>query len=112
MRLSTLIGCVSAVLLIHPAPAQEEDEEGETVMITGCVTRSATACLILRDEESGDTYDIGSAKPEPQVGAGITALGYPCYDCVPHCSQVRAFHVTRYVYSSDALCLPKPDSAR
>ena len=112
MRLSTSIGWLIALLLVHPAPAQEEDEDGETVMISGCVTRSATACLILRDEESGETYDIGSAKPAPQVGAGITALGYPCYDCVPHCSEVRAFHVTRYVHSSDALCQAKPDSAR
>ena len=112
MRLRTLIGLISAVLLIHPAPAQESDDEDETVMITGCVTRSASECLILRDEGTGDTYDIGSAKPEPKVGAGITVLGYPCYDCVAYCAQGRAFHVTRYVYSSDALCQAKPDSVR
>lgn len=112
MRASTLIGCLSAVLLIHPAPAQEEDDEDEVVIITGCVRRSASECLIVRDEETGETYDIGSAKPEPQVGAGITALGYPCNDCVAYCTQGRAFHVTRYAYSSQMLCQAQPDSVR
>ncbi len=89
------------LLLMCPAGARSACAASKTVNILGCVSHGVeNGCLVIKDRETGKTYQIDAANPKPDPGQSLVVelKGEISEGAVDFCQQGPILTAIQWTY--------------